>query len=73
MRYTIDSLPYSRKIWRGIKFGALAIWFEIVNIKSANINFFNFITHGQTTLSDDVIITADKRQIKIHQYYFVPY
>ncbi len=25
-------LPYSRKILRGNKFGALAIWFEIVNI-----------------------------------------
>ncbi len=50
------------------KFGVelnLAIWFEIVNIKSANINYFNFITHAHYTLSDDVIIADDKRQIKI--------
>ncbi len=35
------NLPYSRKIWREIKFGALAIWFEIVNIKSVNINYWS--------------------------------
>ncbi len=40
-RYTKCLIPYSQKIWRGLKFGALAIWFEIVNIKSANINYWS--------------------------------
>ncbi len=41
IRNKIHSIPYSRKIWRGIKFGSLAIWFDIVNIKSANINYWS--------------------------------
>ncbi len=60
-RVLVGTIPYSRTVWRGIKFCALAIWFEFVNIKSANINYFNFTTHAHTTHSDGVIITANKR------------
>ena len=30
-------IPYSRKIWRGFKFGSLAVGIETAKLKSANI------------------------------------
>ena len=30
-------IPYSRKIWRGFKFGGLAVGVETAKLKSANI------------------------------------
>ena len=32
-----NGLPYSRKIWRGFKFGGLAVGVETAELKSANI------------------------------------
>ena len=32
-------IPYSQKIWRGIKFGGLAVWVETAKLKSTNIIF----------------------------------
>ena len=34
-------LPYSRKYWRGIKFGGLAVWFATAKLKSANISYLH--------------------------------
>ena len=35
----IKNIPYSRKIWQGIKFGGLAVYFATAKLKSASISF----------------------------------
>ena len=42
-------IPYSQKIWRGIKFGSLAVWVETTKLKSANIIFAR--THNNNACS----------------------
>ncbi|MCG8621854.1 MAG: hypothetical protein MJE68_07650 [Proteobacteria bacterium] len=34
-------LPYSRKIWRGIKFGGLAVYITTAKLKSAKISYLH--------------------------------
>ena len=35
----ISYIPYSRKIWRGIKFGGLAVYITTAKLKSAKISY----------------------------------
>ena len=36
-------IPYSRKTWRGIKFGGLAVQLAIAKLKSANISYLHIL------------------------------
>ena len=35
----VQIIPYSRKIWRGIKFGGLAVYITTAKLKSAKISY----------------------------------
>ena len=38
LRPKLSKLPYSQKIWRGIKFGSLAVYVTTAKLKSAKIS-----------------------------------
>ena len=38
-------IPYSRKIWWGIKFGGLAVYITIAKLKSAKISYSHIILY----------------------------
>ena len=57
-------LPYSRKYWRGIKFGGLAVCEQTAKLKSAN--FYSRVI----TSFIRYIPKRENRQIKIRQFRF---
>ena len=54
-----NGIPYSRKIWWGIKFGGLAVYHNNRQLKSAKISYSHIYVWQSRTES----------QIKIRQYF----
>ena len=70
-------LPYSRKIWRGIKFGGLAVDVTTAKLKSAKISYSHIIRMAilyRTAKSKSanilaIVILGSTAKFNSHQYF----
>ena len=47
-------IPYSRKIWQGIKFGSLAVYITTAKLKSAKMSYLHIYAYGDPVLNRQI-------------------